>query len=522
MNNNFADRIKKLSAAESCDCLWGGLKGIEKESLRIAKDGSLSARPHPEGLGSALTNRYITTDFSEALLEFVTPTFSNTWEALEFLVDVHQFTYQQLDDELLWVTSMPCVMNADGDIPLAQYGSSNVGRMKTIYRNGLGYRYGRKMQTIAGIHFNYSLPEAFWPIYQHIEQRSDDAKTFRSEAYLGLLRNYRRISWIILYLFGASPALCKSFAMGTDLSMPSFDKNTFYQPFATSLRMSDLGYSNSTQAGLNISLNDLDEYIADLSTAISTPEPAFEKIGVKVGDEYRQLSANQLQIENEYYSSIRPKRVARSGERPTAALHRDGIEYVEVRSLDLNIFDPVGISQNTMRFVEALLIYCLLQDSPPLDQSEIQETAANQSATATSGRDPELKLSRQGKPVTLKEWAGDILQKVGQVAELIDRGSERDDFAQAVAAQATIVANSELTPSARILRGLHDTNSGFFHYALDAARNNQNYFASLDVTDDEHLKVFTDEAASSIERQAEIEAADNISLDEYLRHYFSS
>ena len=522
MNNNFADRIKKLSAAESRDCLWGGLKGIEKESLRIAEDGSLSTRPQPAGLGSALTNRYITTDFSEALLEFVTPTFSNTWEALEFLVDVHQFTYQQLDDELLWVTSMPCVMNTDGDIPLAQYGSSNVGRMKTIYRNGLGYRYGRKMQTIAGIHFNYSLPEAFWPIYQQIEQRSDDAKKFRSEAYLGLLRNYRRISWIILYLFGASPALCKSFAMGTDLSMPSFDKNTFYQPFATSLRMSDLGYSNSTQAGLNISLNDLDEYIADLSAAISTPEPAFEKIGVKVGDEYRQLSANQLQIENEYYSSIRPKRVARSGERPTAALHRDGIEYVEVRSLDLNIFDPVGISQNTMRFVEALLIYCLLQDSPPLDQSEIQETAANQSATATSGRDPELKLSRQGKQVTLKEWASDILQKVGQVAELIDRGSKRDDFAQAVAAQATIVANSELTPSARILRDLHDTNSGFFHYALDAARNNQNYFASLDVTDDEHLKVFADEAASSIERQAEIEAADNISLDEYLRHYFSS
>ena len=252
------------------------------------------------------------------------------------------------------------------------------------------------------------------------------------------------------------------------------------------------------------------------------PEPAFEEIGVKVGDEYRQLSANQLQIENEYYSSIRPKRVARSGERPTAALHRDGIEYVEVRSLDLNIFDPVGISQNTMRFVEALLIYCLLQDSPPLDQSEIQEAAANQSATATSGRDPELKLSRQGKPVTLKEWASDILQKVGQVAELIDRGSDRDDFAQAVSAQAMIVANPELTPSARILRDLHDTNSGFFHYALDAARNNQNYFASLDVTDDEHLKVFTDEAASSIERQAEIEAADNISLDEYLRHYFSS
>ena len=483
----------------------------------------MSARPQPSGLGSALTNKYITTDFSEALLEFVTPTFSNTWEALEFLCDVHQFTYDRLEnDELLWVASMPCVMTADSDIPLAQYGSSNVGRMKTIYRTGLGYRYGRKMQTIAGIHFNYSLPEAFWPMYRDIEQCPDSPDTLRSEAYLGLLRNYRRISWIVLYLFGASPALCKSFASGTNITMPSFDENTFYQPFATSLRMSDLGYSNSSQAGLNISLNTLDEYINDLNTAINTPVPEFEKFGVKVGDEYRQLNANQLQIENEYYSSIRPKRVAHSGERPTAALRRGGIEYVEVRSLDLNIFDPVGISQNTMRFIEALLVYCLLEDSPFCGEAGTQEAADNHSATATSGRDPELMLSRQGKPISLKQWSGDILEKVGQVAELIDRGSGRDDYVQAVKAQAEIIANPELTPSARILRDLHDTGSGFFHYALDAARNTQRYFASLEITDDDRIKLFDDEAVSSLERQAEIEASDEISLDEYLQNYFSS
>ncbi len=523
MSINFADRINKLSATDSHDSLWGGLKGIEKESLRIGQDGSLSARPQPSGLGSALTNKYITTDFSEALLEFVTPTFSNTWEALEFLCDVHQFTYDRLEnDELLWVASMPCSMTADSDIPLAQYGSSNVGRMKTIYRNGLAYRYGRKMQTIAGIHFNYSLPEAFWPIYRDIEQRADSPDTLRSEAYLGLLRNYRRIAWLVLYLFGASPALCKSFASSTNITMPSFDENTFYQPFATSLRMSDLGYSNSSQAGLKISLNSLDEYIDDLNTAITTPVPEFEKIGVNVGGEYRQLNANQLQIENEYYSSIRPKRVAHSGERPTAALRRGGIEYVEVRSLDLNIFDPVGISQNTMRFVEALLVYCLLEDSPLCDEAGTQEAADNHSVTATSGRDPELMLSRQGKPISLKQWSHDILEKVGQVAELIDRGSDRDDYVQAVRAQAAIIANPELTPSARILRDLHDTGSGFFHYALDAARNTQRYFASLEITDDDRIKLFDDEAASSMKRQAEIEASDDISLDAYLQNYFSS
>ena len=522
MSKSFSDRISNLSAAGAKACLWGGLKGIEKESLRIRPDGSLSDRPHPPGLGSALTNKYITTDFSEALLEFVTPAFPNTWEALRFLCDVHQFTYDHMDDELLWVASMPCVMVDEADIPLAQYGSSNVGRMKTTYRNGLGYRYGRKMQTIAGIHFNYSVPESFWPLYKDLEQRPECEDDVRSDAYLGLLRNYRRISWIILYLFGASPALCKSFASGAGISMPSYDKNTFYQPYATSLRMSDLGYSNNTQAGLNISLNNLSDYIDDLSAAISTSVPEFEKIGVKVDGEYRQLSANQLQIENEYYSSIRPKRVAHSGERPTAALRRGGIEYVEVRSLDLNIFDPVGISQNTMRFVEALLVYCLLEDSPPFDDAEIDEAEANHSLTATAGRDPELKLTRQGKAISLKQWAGDILKKVEIVAELIDSGSDRDDYVQAVKAQASLVADPELTPSARILQDLRTTGLGFFHYALDAARHDQQYFASLEVTSDDQLKQFDEEALDSLKRQTEIEESDSISFDDYVQGYYSS
>jgi glutamate--cysteine ligase len=518
----FDNRIRMLAESDSQACLWGGLKGIEKESLRIGQDGLLSTLPQPVALGSALTNRFITTDFSEALLEFVTPTFAHTWEALQFLSDVHQFTYDSLHDELLWITSMPCAMTTDRDIPLAQYGSSNVGRMKTIYRNGLGYRYGRRMQTIAGIHFNYSLPVEFWPLYQQMQQKSGDPDQFRSEAYLGLLRNYRRVAWIVLYLFGASPALCKSFAEDDSLSMRSFDDSTFYEPFATSLRMSDLGYSNNTQAGINISLNSLDEYIADLSAAISTPDPAFAKIGRKTDGEYRQLSVNQLQIENEYYSAIRPKRVARSGERPTAALRRGGIEYVEVRSLDLNVFDPVGISQNTMRFVEALLVFCLLEESAPFGDAEIAEATANHSAVAHSGRDPELRLQRKGKPIGLKSWASEILQKVRQVARLIDRGNDRDDYVQAVAAQAALVNDPALTPSARILQDLGDSGSGFFQYALDAARNNKQYFAALEPLQGDRLRMFVDEAADSVRRQADIEASDNISLDDYLEDYFSA
>jgi len=513
----FQDRIRMLEA-EAQHLLCGGRKGIEKESLRVGQDGMLSTRPHPAALGSALTNQFITTDFSEALLEFVTPAFSNTWEALRCLCDIHEFTFSRLDDELLWVASMPCAVFADGDIPLAEYGSSNVGRMKTIYRNGLGYRYGRKMQTIAGIHFNYSLPGAFWPHYQQI---AADAISFRSDAYLGLIRNYRRVSWLVLYLFGASPALCKSFAGDSDLAMPSLDDFTFYQPHATSLRMSDLGYSNSSQSRINISLNSLDEYVADLTEAMTTPEPAFEKFGTKLDGEYRQLSVNQLQIENEYYSSVRPKRVANSGERPTVALQRGGIEYVEIRSLDLNLFDPVGISQNTMRFMEALLVYCLLEDSPLFDEAGCAEATSNHSAAAIAGRQPELELQRGGKPIGMAQWAHEILGKVRQVAELIDSGTERDDYVQSVAAQAMLVDDPLMTPSARILQDLRETQSGFFPYALEAARNTRQYFSELEVPGGKRLQLLIDEAADSIERQAEIEASDKIGLDDYLAQYFS-
>ncbi len=521
MSKGFDKRLNALAAGDA-GFLAGGRKGIEKESLRLDMDGYLSRTPHPAGLGSALTNRYVTTDFSEALLEFVTPAYASTWEALRFLCDIHQFTYARLDDELLWAASMPCRIPADADIPLARYGSSNVAQMKTSYRRGLGYRYGRHMQTIAGVHFNYSLPEAFWPYYQGIigdDRKEDD---FRSEQYLGLVRNFRRFGWLILYLFGASPAMCKSFGGGSDLHMSSLSQDTWYEPFGTSLRMSDLGYSNQNQSRINISLNSLDGYIRDLRNAIRTPEPDYEDIGVKVNGQYRQLSANRLQIENEYYSPIRPKRVARSGERPTAALRRGGIEYVEIRSLDINISDPAGVNQNTMRFIEAFLIYCLLEDSALLDDTSNSECSQNQSATAKHGRDPELRLARDGAEVTLASWAHEILHNVSAIAELIDTGEGGESYSQAVRLMQELVDDPAATPSAQLLEALTTERCSFFEYALSVAQGHRDYFASIAGLPESRQKEFEQEAARSIEEQKTIEASDAISFDEYLANYFRS
>jgi glutamate--cysteine ligase len=455
---------------------------VEKESLRVSPDGFLSQKPHPSALGSALTNRYITTDFSEALLEFVTPAFATTWEALRCICDIHQFTYANLGDEMLWTASMPCRLSSDREIPLAKYGSSNVGRMKTIYRRGLGFRYGREMQVIAGVHFNYSLPAAFWPAYHAVLGSKQDETEFRSAQYLGMIRNFRRMGWIVLYLFGASPVVCKSFS-GAATSLRSLSADTLFEPYATSLRMSDLGYSNQNQSRINISLNSLDDYVRDLSAAICTPEPAYEKIGV---------------------------------------LRREGIEYVEIRSLDTNMFDPAGINQNTMRFIEAFLIYCLLEDSPKLDDAAMEEISLNHTGTAKRGRDPDFRLLHDGSRVRLQDWANEILANVLAVAEMIDRREKDNSYAAAVRYSQQVIDDPDATLSARIVAELKDTGSSFFEFALSMARCHRDYFASIAPLREVQEKLLTDEAATSVLRQREIEAADAMTLDEYLQRYFAA
>jgi glutamate--cysteine ligase len=365
------------------------------------------------------------------------------------------------------------------------------------------------------------VPREFWPVYRDLVADEQDEKTFRSAHYLGMIRNFRRMGWIVLYLFGASPAVCKSFA-GAAAKLPSLNADTWFEPYATSLRMSDLGYSNQNQSRINISLNSLDEYVGDLSNAICTPEPSYEEIGVKVGDRYQQLNTNLLQIENEYYSPVRPKRVARSGEQPTAALRRDGIEYVEIRSLDINMFDPSGINQNTMRFMEAFLIYCLLEDSPRLDGAELDEIRHNHTGTAKRGRDPKFRLQRGGKEVTVRSWATEILENVLAVAESIDRQESDDSYSAAVGVLKDVVEDPETTLSARIVTELEQTGSSYFEFALGMAKCHRDYFASIAPLRAAQERVLAEEAADSVKRQKAIEASDEISLDDYLQRYFSA
>jgi glutamate--cysteine ligase len=516
----FERRLAALVNSGEPHILQGGRKGVEKESLRVTPGGLLVHTPHPPLLGSALTSEHITTDYSESLIELVTPAFTHSWELLQYLLDLHQFVYRHLGEELLWATSMPCAIEGDADIPLAQYGRSHVGHMKTVYRNGLGLRYGRMMQAISGVHFNYSFPLPFWEAYATLRGERRHGSEFVSACYFDLLRNYRRYGWLVLYLFGVSPVVCKSFLKGRDLTLADFGGGTAYEPYATSLRMSDVGYRNRNQAGLTVSVNSLDDYVRDLQRAISTPHPPYEALGVKVNGEYRQLNANILQIENEYYSFIRPKRVARSGERPTKALRRAGVEYVEVRALDVSAFDPVGVNQNKLRFLEAFLALCLLKESLPIGDAEQGALDENHLTVARRGREPGLALSRDGRQVPMRDWARELLDSMTGLCEILDRGDPDRPYSQALAVQGAKVADVALTPSARLMSEL-TAGESFFDLALRMSAAHKAYFLELYPPNEERLRELGEEAQQSLIAQREIEASDRGTFDEYLARYFA-
>ena len=523
LDRTYERRLERLINGRTAAALQGGLKGVEKESLRVAPDGRIARTAHPRALGSALANEHITTDYSEALIELVTPAFPQTWELVQYLCDLHQFVYRHLGDELLWATSMPCAIEGEESIPIAQYGRSNVGRMKTVYRRGLGLRYGRVMQAISGVHFNYSFPEHFWPVYAELLGSRDAGQDFRSDAYFALLRNYRRHGWLVLYLFGNSPALCSSFLQGRRVEgLEPLAPGTLHAPHATSLRMSDLGYRNKSQAGLSVSVNSLEHYVRDLTEAITTPQPEYQKLGVKVDGEYRQLNANLLQIENEYYSFIRPKRVTESGERPTKALRRGGVQYVEMRSLDVSAYDPVGVNQNKLRFLEAFAAVCVLRSSPPIGVSEQSELDGNHARVAREGRRPGLDLRHDGRSRSLRDWGHEIVDSMRGVCEMLDEGDRQRPYSTALEVQAAKLDDVSLTPAARTLEEMRTSEESFFAFALRMSKEHKAYFLELYSPNESRQDEYAVEAEESLSAQSQVEASDTLSFDEYLARYFAA
>ncbi len=516
---DFSKRLQKV--AKNADNFRLFCRGVERETLRYSLGGRLATTPHPEGLGAALTNRWITTDFSESLLEFITPVSANISETLDQLADIHHFTQTQMNGEKFWPLSMPCFVEGEDSIQLAQYGRSNIGKMKTLYRNGLKHRYGSLMQIISGVHFNFSFPESFWDSL-YGEQSEAERKACKSEGYFTLIRNYYHFGWLIPYLFGASPALCESFLDGKQSALP-FEKlgKTLYLPYATSLRLSDLGYTNTSQSELKISYNTLELYLEGMNRAIRTPSEEFARIGVRAGGEHRQLNANILQIENELYAPIRPKRVAKFGEKPSEALQRGGVEYIEVRALDVNPFSPVGITEQQIRFLDLFLTWCLIRDARCMDNKELGCWKDNWNQVILEGRKPGLILKAGccGEQIALADFGREIFSELKAIAGVMDSACGGNDYLSTCQELETWIEHPELTLSGQLLDKIQECGgNGLAGRQIGEAFREQHLAHEYRYYTHQQM---LDEVENSRKTQHNMEQEDTQSFDEFLADYFS-
>ncbi|MCV2883105.1 glutamate--cysteine ligase [Aestuariibacter sp. AA17] len=517
----FEGRLDVLKDASVKSTLTDIRHGVERETLRINENGSLALTPHPQTLGAALTHDLITTDFSESLLEFITPPERKPETTLSQLRDIHRFVAKNIGQERLWPMSMPCFIENEDSIPLAKYGNSNVGKMKTLYRKGLKNRYGSMMQAISGVHFNFSLPDSFWTAWLEKTHTGTVDKDSISAAYFGMIRNYRRLCWMIPYLFGASPALCGSFVKGKKTSLPfeSLGNGTIYLPYATSLRMSDLGYTNSAQSGLMICYNDVNSYIASLRAAKSSPSQAYQKFAPENG-EYQQLNANVLQIENELYSPVRPKQPTQSLEKPTDALEARGVNYIEVRALDVDPFSDVGISPDHFYFLDIFMVYCLIAPSSAFTRESYQETEDNLKKVVIEGRAPSLTLSKDKTSIEMKQWAEEVFESFRSIAKILDEVNETTTFSEALERQWLKFVDPSNTPSGRLLNLLKVQNKDNGILGREMAEEYRARFLT-EAYELTHESDFVHMATQSINAQKDIESNDKLSFETFLQEYFA-
>jgi len=519
--NCYKNKISELKKEQYASVFTQIQRGIEREALRIDDTGKLSNQPHAKALGAALTHQSITTDYAESLLEFITPVSKDVDQLLGYLRDVHRFTLDNIDGELLWPMSMPCVVATEEDIEIAKYGSSNVGTMKTIYREGLRNRYGSLMQIISGLHFNFSLADEAWPPLQTYYGNSDSIQDFRSERYFSLIRNFHRLGWVIPYMFGASPALCGSFLQGEmPYDFEKMGKGTYYLPYGTSLRLSDLGYTNSEQDNLSICYNNIDNYIDSVNNAIATPSVKFETIGVKQDGKYSQLNTNVLQIENELYAPIRPKRVAKSGQKPSEALAEGGVEYIEVRSLDVNPFVDIGIDETQVRFLDMFLIHCLLWQDVPMSENQRQQKIENLNAAILFGRQPNLMLKEDDGELSLKDWMARLFDALGSIAQLFDHHNGGTAYQECLTQLQPMVSDPSQTYSGRLMAMLKDKNTDNTPFGIAQAQQFKQQLSSSDYQVISYGEL-EQQAADSLAQQSEIERSDTLNIDQYLSQYFA-
>ena len=509
--------IPKILNSSISNILFSGKIGIEKESIR-AKDAKISTMSHFQELGSSLFNRYITTDFSESQLELITPPFNKNELCLKFLNNIHHFVNNNIDDEYLWPLSMPPYFKSEEEVPIAFYGNSNLALFKETYRNGLANRYGKAMQAISGIHFNYSLPEELWT--SHIFQDEDmDQMSLRNSIYFRTVRNLVRLNWLVLYLYGCSPIINDVFR-NKSYKFKKLNNNDYFLPYATSLRMSDMGYKNSIQDNLFISLNDLEHYIKDLKKATQVKSDDFEKIYNKTNESRSQLNSNRIQIEDEYYAVARPKNSSNLDIRMLEKLNTGGINYIELRSIDLNPFSNIGIDEEMAYFLEILMIYATFSSSQPMSENEYKISNQNDLNVSIRGREPNLLLSRNGARVSLQEWGLEVIESMETLLDSIDVGGNK--YLYAISKAKEKILNVEKTPSDIFLKTIEDQKIEMLDFGKMKGETYKAQFLQKNIDTNKDWDILDKEVSDSLLKFESTTTHEKISFDEFLKEYLNS
>lgn len=456
--------------------LLDGKWGVERELQRVTYKGDLALTPHPEVFGDKLRNKEITTDFSESQLELITPPFSKVEEVDHYLHYLHKKAAAGIRNEYLWPLSMPPRLPEDEYIPIARFDNSEAGQTAYTYRQGLANRYGKKMQMISGIHFNFSFGNDLIKLLHNELNKNSKIQEFTDELYFAFARNFLRYRWLLIYLFGASPSYEDTYRAVLREQVENIRKCcpeccNQYEKYATSLRVSRFGYTNPEQAKNSVFYNSKEEYIKGIRSLMSKKSRKYAKLGV-------QLNDRVLQKDSEFYSPIRMKQIVENGENQIDALEKRGVKYAEIRILDINPFEKTGISLQQMHFLQVFTLFCMFNDNTLLDNKEMNRINKNHHLIALSGRRPNLMLNRlNGGKISLTEWGENIFEGLQLIATLLDQQDNAKVYRQSVLAEYQKLKNISLLPSAMLQDEMDHRKESFLEFGIRKAKEYKAYYS---------------------------------------------
>lgn len=373
--------------------------GIEKESVRVKKDGRLADTPHPEIFGDKAKHPFITVDFSESQMELITPAEKSVKEAYDFLRNIHEVVSMNLKDEYLWSQSVPPILPDDKDIPIAKFPQN---RELEIYREKLGEKYGRKKQLLSGIHFNFSFDDEFLEELYTLLKPSEDFKEFKNEIYLKISRNYFKYGWMIIYLLGASPVVHETYLQKCLDKMKKYNGETYYFEDIVSFRNSSCGYRNKDE--FFVDYKNVESYIESLNNLINQ---------------------NIISSPKEYYSPIRLK--TKNTKEILNELKNSGVEYLEFRSIDLNPFSKIGIEELDLEFLHLFILFLYLKDDEEFTEKDYFRYLKNQELLANNGNSKDFKLiCCEDTEVSPRDYSLILIEEIEKELKNIEAFTEKD------------------------------------------------------------------------------------------------